>query len=105
MKPLVSLSALIAGLVIVLTYFLIQETSADLSRDRAEAIQAVILHDAALQRAVLLARAGLLPSYDPLARSMDGLLAAAEALPATAEIATREARAASSERLPLPLRR
>jgi len=92
MKSLASLIAIVAGLVIVLTYFLVQGTGADRPRERAGAIQAVILHDAALQRAVLLARAGLLPNYDPLVRSMEDLLAAAEALPATAEIATGEAR-------------
>lgn len=69
----------------MLTYFLVQGTSINAPRhERADALQAVILHDAALQRDVLRGRAGLLPNYDPLVGSMDRLRAAAADLSAEA---------------------
>lgn len=94
MRSLLLFGAIIAGLVLVLTYFLVQGTTIDTPRrERADALQAVVLHNAALQRDVLLARAGLLPSYDPLVTSMENLRAAAAALSGTAEIASGNARA------------
>ncbi|HEV2897220.1 MAG TPA: two-component system VirA-like sensor kinase [Pseudaminobacter sp.] len=94
MKALRLLAPIIAGLVIVLTYFLVQGTTINTPRhERAEVLQAVVLYDAALQRDVLLARAGLLPNYDPLVRSMENLLMATADLPAASEIASGAARA------------
>lgn len=79
------LAATLAVLLLVLTYFLVQGTSINAPRhERADALQAVILHDAALQRDVLRGRAGLLPNYDPLVGSMDRLRAAAADLSADA---------------------
>jgi signal transduction histidine kinase len=93
-KPLSLLAPIIAGLVIVLTYFLVQGTTINTPRhERAEVLQAVVLYDAALQRDVLLARAGLLPNYDPLVRSMENLLTATADLPAASDIASGAARA------------
>jgi signal transduction histidine kinase/CheY-like chemotaxis protein len=93
-KALRLLVPIIAGLVIVLTYFLVQGTTINTPRhERAEVLQAVVLYDAALQRDVLLARAGLLPNYDPLVRSMENLLTATADLPAASEIASGDARA------------
>src|SRR5262249_28090061 len=45
-----------------------------------EALRALLLEDAALQRDVLRARAGLLRNYDPLVRSVAGLRGAAATL-------------------------
>jgi PAS domain S-box-containing protein len=63
-RPLV----IVSGLVLVLTYFLVQGRSPDLVlRIRMhEELQTLALHDAELTRDVLLARAGLLINYDPL---------------------------------------
>ena len=62
-------SSIVVGLLLLLTYFLIQSRGPDLTlRARMqEAFQSFALHDAELTRDVLLARAGLLPSYDSLA--------------------------------------
>lgn len=88
MKSFRIVAAAVAGLLVVLTYFLIQGSAPVAPRHAsAQALQAVILHNAALQRDVLRARAGLLPNYDPLVRSMDNLLAAAAALPAARDLA------------------
>ncbi|MGS1097396.1 two-component system VirA-like sensor kinase (plasmid) [Aquamicrobium terrae] len=82
MKQLPFLAAILAVLLVVLTYFLAKGTSIDAPRhERANALQSVILYDAELQRDVLLGRAGLLPNYDPLVRSMDNLRVAAAGLP------------------------
>jgi hypothetical protein len=93
-KALRLLAPIVAGLVIVLTYFLVQGTTINTPRhERAEVLQAVFLYNAALQRDVLLARAGLLPNYDPLVRSMENLLTATADLPAASEIASGDTRA------------
>jgi signal transduction histidine kinase len=62
-------SSVVVGLLLLLTYFLIQSRGPDLTlRARTlEAFQSFALHDAELTRDVLLVRAGLLPSYDSLA--------------------------------------
>ena len=62
-------SSIVVGLLLLLTYFLIQSSGPDLTlRARMqEAFQSFALHDAELTRDVLLVRAGLLPSYDSLA--------------------------------------
>jgi hypothetical protein len=97
-KPLSLLAPIIAGLVIVLTYFLVQGTTINTPRhERAEVLQAVVLYDDALQRDVLLARAGLLPNYDPLVRSMENLLTATADLPAASDISSGAARACASK--------
>jgi hypothetical protein len=56
--------AIVAGLLLLLTYLLIQSQSPDLAlRARLqEALQSIQLHDTELTRDVLLARAGLLTS-------------------------------------------
>lgn len=61
--------SIVVGLLLLLTYFLIQSRAPDLTlRARMhEAFQNFALHDAELTRDVLLVRAGLLPSYDSLA--------------------------------------
>jgi PAS domain S-box-containing protein len=65
-KPL----SIVAGLLLFLTYLLIQSRSPDLARHgrMQEALQALQLHDTELTRDVLLARAGLLSNYDSLPR-------------------------------------
>ena len=65
-KPL----AIVTGLVLLLTYVLNESRIPDqVSRARMqEALQAMQLHDAELNRDVLMARAGLLPNYDSLAQ-------------------------------------
>ena len=65
-KPL----SIVSGLLLLLTYLLIQSRSPDLARRARmqEALQTLQLHDTELTRDVLLARAGLLPNYDSLPR-------------------------------------
>jgi PAS domain S-box-containing protein len=65
-KPL----SLVTGLLLLLTYLLIESRSPDLAlRARMqEALQTLQLHDTELTRDVLLARAGRLPHYDSLPR-------------------------------------
>ncbi len=67
--------AIVAALLLLLTYFLLQSRSPDLAlRARIdEALQTFELHDAELSRDVLLARAGLLPNYDSLARTQQSI--------------------------------
>ncbi|WP_119274174.1 two-component system VirA-like sensor kinase [Taklimakanibacter deserti] len=94
MSSLRMMAPIAAGLILVLTYLLVQGTATDTPRhERADALQAVILNNAALQRDVLRARAGLLLNYDPLVRSMAGLTSATAELPATRDAATGETRA------------
>ena len=70
-KPL----SVVSGLLLLLTYLLIQSRSPDLAlRARMqEALQTLQLHDTELTRDVLLARAGLLPHYDSLPRTGQSL--------------------------------
>src|SRR5689334_18550266 len=73
---------IVTGLLGLLTYLLQESRSHDLSvRSRMqEEVQALALHDAELTRDVLLARAGLLPNYDALARTSEELSQSGEAL-------------------------
>jgi PAS domain S-box-containing protein len=61
---------IVASLLLLLTYLLIQSRSRDLAQRARlqEAVQMLQLHDTGLTRDVLLARAGLLPNYDSLPR-------------------------------------
>jgi DAHL domain-containing protein len=74
--------AIVAGLLLLLTYLLIQSQSPDpgLRTRLQEALQSMQLHDTELTRDVLLARAGLLPHYDALPRTGQHLWRALEAL-------------------------
>ncbi len=82
--------AIIAGLLLLLTYFLFQSESPDLAlRARLnQTLDAFELHDTALDRDVLLVRAGLLTYYDSLA------VASRDVLRATIDL-QRGSRAAS----------
>ncbi|TIT00792.1 two-component system VirA-like sensor kinase [Mesorhizobium sp.] len=95
MKSLRVLAPVVACLLIVLTYFLVQGAAPDGARHERtlDALRTVILYNAALQRDVLRARAGLLRSYDPLVRSIENLNAATQTLPAARDIASGGARA------------
>ncbi len=66
-KPL----SFVASMLLLLTYLLAESRSPDLGRRARmqEALQALQLHDTKLTRDVLLARAGLLPSYDSLSQT------------------------------------
>ncbi len=68
MRALWKQIGIVAGLLLLLTYLLLQSRTPDLElRARMhEALQSFALHDAELTRDVLLARAGLLPNYDSL---------------------------------------
>lgn len=88
-KPL----PIIAGLLLLLTYLLLQSKSPDLAaRARMqEALAAFELHDAELDRAVLLARAGLLHHYDSVTRLRRVLFQASATLRQGIQSATIEA--------------
>lgn len=79
----------IAGLMLALTYFLLQAATPDagLHERTLGALRSLALSDAALQRDVLRARTGLLRNYDPLVRSLESLREAAAALRSTGHIA------------------
>ena len=74
--------SIVAGLLLLLTYFFVRSRSPDLAlRARLqEAVQAIQLHDTELTRDVLLARAGLLANYDALPRTGKRLARALETL-------------------------
>jgi PAS domain S-box-containing protein len=74
--------SVVSGLLLLLTYLLIQSRSPDLAlRARMqEALQTLQLHDTELTRDVLLARAGLLPHYDSLPRTGQSLSRSLETL-------------------------
>src|SRR5262245_37542952 len=77
-KPL----SIVAGLLLLLTYLLIQSRNSDLARwaHMQEALQNLQLHDTELTRDVLLGRAGLLPNYDSLPQIGQQLSQIADAL-------------------------
>lgn len=92
----------VMGLLGFLTYLLLESRSHDLTvRGRMqESVQTLQLHDAELTRDVLLARAGLLPNYDALARTSEALSRASEALrPETETISDAAARALIDQRV------
>jgi len=73
---------IVVGLLGLLTFLLLESRSHDLTvRERMqEEVQALALHDAELTRDVLLARAGLLPNYDAVARTSEELSQDSDAL-------------------------
>jgi PAS domain S-box-containing protein len=73
---------IVGGLLGLLTYLLVESRSHDLPvRGRMQKeVQALELHDAELTRDVLLARAGLLPNYDTVARTSEALAQDSDAL-------------------------
>ena len=79
-KPLL----IVSGLLLFLTYLLVQSRSPDLERRARmqEALQSLQLQDTALTRDVLLARAGILANYDSLPRIAAQLSRTANALSA-----------------------
>jgi len=81
------------ALMLVLTYFLLQSTTPDavLHERTLSAQRSLALSDAALQRDVLRARAGLLRNYDPLVHSIRSLRAAAADLRSAGHIAKGQA--------------
>ncbi|MER8548192.1 two-component system VirA-like sensor kinase [Mesorhizobium sp. M0684] len=101
MKSLRILAPIVACLLIALTYLLVQGTAPDAARHERtlDALRTVILYNAALQRDVLRARAGLLRSYDPLVRSIENLDEATQTLPAARDAASGETRADIDKRI------
>src|SRR5690606_29862719 len=86
-----SLVPVIGGPALILTWFLLQGSAPDAPhRERTEALQMVLFHNAALQRDVLQARAGLLRNYDPLVNSMQRLVSATADLQSAGEVASGE---------------
>jgi signal transduction histidine kinase/ActR/RegA family two-component response regulator len=82
MGPMWRLAPILAGLLLVLTYLLLRGASPDpiLHERILQALHALTLNDAALHRDILRARAGLLPSYDPLVEASRGVREAIETL-------------------------
>ncbi|MER9879753.1 two-component system VirA-like sensor kinase [Mesorhizobium sp. M0118] len=101
MKSLRILAPIVACLLIVLTYLLVQGTAPYAARHERtlDALRTVILYNAALQRDVLRARAGLLRSYDPLVRSIENLDEATQTLPAARDVASGETRVDIDKRI------
>jgi signal transduction histidine kinase/CheY-like chemotaxis protein len=85
MKSLSALPAMLAGLLVVLTYLMVQGATPDaLQHERAlEAIRETHFNNAALHRDLLRARAGLLRHYDAIVEDVRGLRLAAETLRAS----------------------
>ena len=82
----------VAGLLLLLTFLLLssQNPDAGLRERMYEALHAFEVHDAELNRDVLLARAGLLPHYDSLSQAVDGLHHALDDLESWNETASEE---------------
>src|SRR5256885_2407607 len=78
-----------AALLLLLTYLLIESAAPNAARHERilDTLRAATLNDAALQRDVLQARAGLLRNYDPLVRSVENLRSAAADLRRAGQIA------------------
>jgi signal transduction histidine kinase/ActR/RegA family two-component response regulator len=95
MKSLRTLLPLVVGLLGVLTYLLVQGITPDDERHEHTlgTLRAVMLDNAALQRDVLRARAGMLRSYDPLVSSVANLREATANLKTAGEVASGEMRA------------
>jgi signal transduction histidine kinase len=94
MRQVRGLVPILAGMLLLLTYLLVQGSTPDAARHEStlDALRTVILNDAALQRDVLKARAGLLRNYDPLVSSIDRLRNAVAILRTTARAADEPAR-------------
>ena len=75
MKTPSTLPLNIAGLLLALTFLFGQGATPEASRHERilDALRALILNDAALQRDALKARAALLHKYDPLVKSSESL--------------------------------
>ena len=82
----------VAGLLLLLTFLLLSSRNPDagLRESMYEALHAFEVHDAELDRDVLLARAGLLPHYDSLSEALDGLHDALEDLESWNKTASEE---------------
>jgi signal transduction histidine kinase len=95
MTPGRSLGLIAAALLLLLTYLLIQSATPDATRHERilGALRAAALNDAALQRDVLQARAGLLRNYDPLVLSVDNLRHAAADLTGASQVTRGQLRA------------
>jgi signal transduction histidine kinase len=96
-KPLL----VVAGLLLLLTYLLLQSRSLDpVARTRThDALHAFELYDAQLNRDVLLVRAGLLVHYDSLSQAMDGLYQTLDTLQGCNQAVSREAAVGIGQRL------
>jgi signal transduction histidine kinase len=84
-----NLVLVVGGLLLALTYLLAPHTApyAERHQRTMDALRAAFLNDAALQRDVLKARAGLLRNYDPLVRSVENLRRAVDTLQSDAQAA------------------
>jgi signal transduction histidine kinase/FixJ family two-component response regulator len=84
-----NLMLIAGGLLLALTYLLVQGATPDAARHERmfEALRELTLNEAALQRDVLKARAGLLRNYDPLVASVENLRRAVETLRSDSQIA------------------
>jgi signal transduction histidine kinase len=82
------------GVLLLLTYLLIEGTGPDAARHERtlDALRAAILDDAALQRDVLQARSGLLRNYDPLVQSIENLHRAVDELRTAGQTASGDVR-------------
>jgi hypothetical protein len=105
MRALRLLAPVITGLMLLLTYFLVQGTTPDavLHERTLDALRQLIVNDAALQRDVLAARTGHLRNYDPLVRSVENMRDAAARLqtPTTSRAGRRREKSnVVSKRLP-----
>jgi signal transduction histidine kinase/ActR/RegA family two-component response regulator len=89
MRALRVLAPVIAGLMLLLTYFLVQGATPDaaLHERTLDALRQLTLNDAALQRDVLAARTGRLRNYDPLVRSVENMRDAAARLQSADHVA------------------
>jgi signal transduction histidine kinase/CheY-like chemotaxis protein len=87
------LACVVIGLLAALTWLVLQAASPDVERHERtlDSLRALVLSNAALQRDVLGARAGLLRDYDPLVRHVEDLNRAAAALRGIGEIEAGEA--------------
>ena len=80
---------LVAGaLLLALTYLLVQAAAPDAERHERtfDALRVLTFNEAALQRDVLKARAGLLRNYDPLVAAVENLRRAADTLRSDAQV-------------------
>ena len=100
MRAAAALALAVVGILLALTYLLLRGVAPDaaLHQRTLEALHEVVLDEAALQRDVLSARAGLLGNYDPLVRATAGLRAAAAELRAAAAISDGAAAAEIARR-------